>query len=99
MLRLHYECKQSSQWLKVENKITGMHAKFCERYIQEVNKNVRKLVADSIHSLEITAFYPEIRKTAWMIYNATPNERTGKLSPNQMYGVEEPLYLLYGYGS
>ena len=27
-----------------------------------------------------------------MIYNATPNERTGKLSPNQMYGIEEPLY-------
>jgi len=27
-----------------------------------------------------------------MIYNATPNERTGKLLPNQMYGIEKPLY-------
>jgi hypothetical protein len=64
-----------------------------ERHIQEVQKGVRKLVADSMYSLEDTPYYAKIRRTAWLHYYNTPNFRSGGKSPNEVHGEDKPLYL------
>jgi hypothetical protein len=90
---LHLQGHSKLEGVEVINRIPGRHEKFCERYIQEINKNERALVADSQYSLEKTCHYNEIRKAAYIAHNNGPNHRSGALTPRQMVGDFAPLHL------
>jgi len=45
-------------------------------------------------TFSLTPYYAEIRRTAWLYYNKTPNFRSGGKSPNRICGEDKHIHSL-----